>query len=99
MAKETQGLTEMLKGKVTRLERLFEAGRTDLTRLLQARQRLIQLEYAELDAICQATQAQADLLTALGAPTLIAALQNPEAGEAAPPTPPLPTPTTDSPFR
>ncbi len=78
LAKETQGLTERLKGKVASLERLFEAGQTDLTRLLQARQRLIQLENAELDAIWQATQAQADLLTALGAPTLIAAIQSPE---------------------
>ena len=44
------------------MERLFEANQADLTQLLQARQRLIQLENAELDALWQATQAQADLL-------------------------------------
>ena len=43
----------------------------------QARQRLLQLENARLDSTWQATQAQADLLTALGAPTLIEALQRP----------------------
>ena len=50
------------------LERLFEAGQADLTKLMQARQRLIQLENAQLDAVWQATQAQADLLLALGRP-------------------------------
>ena len=57
-----------------RLERLFEENQTDLTQLLQARQRLIQLENARLDALWQATQAQADLLTALGAPSLLGVL-------------------------
>ena len=61
--------------------------------MLQARQRLIQLENAELDALWQATQAQADLLTALGAPNLIAALQEvppPAAPPAWPPPQPQP---------
>ena len=71
----TSGLTDTLKGQVGGLERLFQEGQADLTKLLQARQRLIQLETARLDAIFAATQAQADLLTALGAPTLIASIQ------------------------
>ena len=71
----TAGLTEGLKTQVVRLERLFDQGQATLAQLLQARQRLIQLENAELDALWQATQAQADLLTAVGAPNLIAALQ------------------------
>ena len=64
------------------MEQLFEANQADLTRLFQTRQRLIQLENAELDALWQATQAHADLLTALGVPNLIAALHEP-----APPAP------------
>jgi cobalt-zinc-cadmium efflux system outer membrane protein len=71
----TDGLTDSLKTQVGVIQRLFDAGQTDLTKLFQARQRLIQLENARLDAVWAATQAQADLLTALGAPTLIHALQ------------------------
>ena len=99
LTKDTRGLTEKLKGKVDSLDRLFEAGQTDLTKLLQARQRLIQLENAELDAIWQATQAQADLLTALGAPTLMAALQNQEQAATPLPPPSMPAPAMASPFR
>jgi cobalt-zinc-cadmium efflux system outer membrane protein len=75
LIRQSTGLTESLKMQVAQLERLFDANQTDLTKLLQARQRLIQLENAELDALWQATQAQADLLTALGAPSLLASLQ------------------------
>ena len=67
LVNESAGLTEELTKEVASLERLFEAGQTDLTRLMQARQRLIQLENSRLDAVWQATQAQADLLTAIGA--------------------------------
>ncbi len=74
----TAGLTASLKQQVQSLDKLFNAGQADLTKLLQARQRLIQLENSELDAVWQATQAQADLLTALGAPALINALQQSE---------------------
>jgi cobalt-zinc-cadmium efflux system outer membrane protein len=83
----TRGLTDSLKAQVASIEHLFEAGQADLTKLLQARQRLIQLENAHLDATWQATQAQADLLTALGAPTLIGALQNREMPTTSPPPP------------
>ena len=75
LVRQSTGLTAGLKPQVDRLERLFEANQANLAQLLQARQRLIQLENAELDALWQATQAQADLLAALGAPCLIASLQ------------------------
>ena len=48
------------------MEDLFDKGQTDLAKLLTARQRLIQLKSAEVDSIWAATQAQADLLLALG---------------------------------
>ncbi len=82
LVNQTAGLTESLRAQVDRMERLFEANQTDLNRLFQTRQRLIQLENAELDALWQATQAHADLLTALGAPNIIAALH--EVGPGAP---------------
>ena len=100
LVERTDGLTDRLKQSVGTIERLFEAGQTDLSNLLQARQRLIQLENARLDAIWQATQAQADLLTALGAPTLIHSLQRTSgAGDQAvtPPTPP--SPASPAPFQ
>ena len=75
----TTGLTGGLKTQVDKLDRLFQENQASLAQLLQARQRLIQLENAELDALWQATQAQSDLLQALGAPYLIAALHQTEA--------------------
>jgi cobalt-zinc-cadmium efflux system outer membrane protein len=74
----TTGLTGGLKTQVDKLDRLFQENQASLAQLLQARQRLIQLENAELDALWQATQAQSDLLQALGAPYLIAALHQTE---------------------
>jgi outer membrane protein, heavy metal efflux system len=71
----TDGLSGTLQAEVARVERPFQENQADLARLLQARQRLIQLENARLDALWQATQAQADLLTALGAPTLLATVR------------------------
>ena len=68
LVSETSGLTDELAGEVASLERLFDEGQADLTKLLQGRQRLIQLENARLDAVWAATQAQADLLLALGTP-------------------------------
>ena len=76
LVNESAGLTKELSKEVSLLERLFEAGQADLTKLMQARQRLIQLENAQLDAVWQATQAQADLLLALGMPSLINAMLN-----------------------
>jgi cobalt-zinc-cadmium efflux system outer membrane protein len=107
LVNETAGLTTELAREVVRLERLFEEGQTNLTQLMQARQRLIQLENSQLDAVWAATQAQADLLAALGAPLLInamlnqasAASANPAAAPASNPLPPPPPPFAASPFR
>lgn len=94
LVNESNGLTAELAKEVNNMERLFDAGQTDLTRLMQGRQRLIQLENAELDAVWQATQAQADLLTALGSPALINGMVNraetadaPSSSRTSPPTP------------
>ena len=103
LVNETGDLSGELAGEVTKLERLFDEGQADLTRLMQARQRLIQLENARLDAVWAATQAQADLLLALGTPTLINAMlarAESDAGIAAPgpPSPSPPPPIRPSPF-
>jgi len=87
LVNESGGLTKELSTEVGLLERLFEAGQSDLTKLMQARQRLIQLENAQLDAIWQATQAQADLLLALGTPSLINAMLNQAVRSDVPSTP------------
>ena len=71
LVNDSQGLTAELGREVESLERLFDRGQADLTKLMQARQRLIQLQNAQLDAVWSATQAQADLLLALGAPILL----------------------------
>ncbi|HEV3121068.1 MAG TPA: TolC family protein [Isosphaeraceae bacterium] len=74
---ETEAEIRPLTEDVASIDHQFQAGQADITKLLQAKQRLIQLENARLDSMWQATQAQADLLTALGAPTLIESLRNP----------------------
>ncbi len=89
LVNETAGLTTDLAGELAQLEELFEKGQTDLAKLTQARQRQIQLENARLDAVWQATQAQADLLLALGSPALIHGMLN-QAESDAPPGPPPP---------
>jgi cobalt-zinc-cadmium efflux system outer membrane protein len=89
----SSGLTGELAGDVASLERLFEAGQTDLARVQQARQRLIQLENAQLDALWAATQAQADLMLALGVPSMIQSLlQATEGAAGRPATPPTSAP-------
>ncbi len=112
LVKETIGLTAELARDVAKLERLFDQGQTDLAKLIQARQRLIQLKTAEIDATWAATQAQADLLLALGAPALIQGMLN-QAKSAATTSASIPSPsaipssvftappadTTTSPFR
>lgn len=60
-----------IQDEMARMERLYKAGQTDLIRLLQVRARLIQVDNSQLDALWQATQAYADLLTALGYSPLI----------------------------
>ena len=77
----------------------FSTGQTDLTKLLQAQQRVIQLKNTELDALWAASQAQADLLLAVGAPTLIQGILNQPSNTAVAAQAPLPPPATSpSPF-
>ena len=71
LVNDSAGLSKDLSQEVDKIEKLFEVGQADLTKLMQARQRLIQLENARLDAVWAATQAQADLLLALGIPSMI----------------------------
>ncbi len=102
LVNDTAGLSEELTKEVGNLERLFELRQTDLTRLMQARQRLIQLDNSRLDAVWAATQAQADLLLALGTPSLIHAMLNQAERDAgvAPadgaPTPTMPDPSASA---
>jgi cobalt-zinc-cadmium efflux system outer membrane protein len=99
LVNDSSDLTKELGEEVGSLERLFEAGQTDLTRVQQARQRLIQLENSQLDALWAATQAQADLMLALGVPSMIQSLlQTAEAGAGMAPSPPTPAPGTPSAF-
>ena len=70
----TQATVQPIQAETARMERLYKAGQTDLIRLLQVRQRLIQAENAQLDALWQATQAYADLISATGATALLGCL-------------------------
>jgi cobalt-zinc-cadmium efflux system outer membrane protein len=99
LIKETGSLTIELAREVGNLERLFDQGQTDLGRLMQAQQRLIQLKTAEVDAIWAATQAQADLLLALGAPALIQGMLNQAQNAAVAPASPAPPVFSPSPFQ
>ena len=103
LVKETGSLTTELSREVGNLERLFDQGQTDLGRLMQAQQRLIQLKTSEVDAVWAATQAQADLLLALGAPALIQGMLNQaESAAGAPasgPASPAPPVLSPSPFQ
>ena len=78
-----------IEAQTQRMERLYTAGQTDLLKLLQVRQRLIDAENARLDMLWQATQAYADLLSATGTRPLLGTLpvtaDEPEAGAEHPP--------------
>jgi outer membrane protein, heavy metal efflux system len=98
LVNDSAGLSEELAREVAGLERLFELRQTDLMRLMQARQRLIQLDNSRLDAVWAATQAQADLLLALGTPSLIHGMLNQAERDAGAPAAPngAPAPTMPS---
>ena len=59
---EVADTAEAIEAQTQKMERLYTAGQTDLLKLLQVRQRLIEAENANLDMLWQATQAYADLL-------------------------------------
>jgi outer membrane protein, heavy metal efflux system len=74
---KTNAITGPLQEQAARMDRLYEAGQSDLVKLFQVRQRLIEAENTKLDAVWQMIQSYADLLTALGAAPLVAAVPNP----------------------
>ena len=74
---KTNVITGPLQEQAARMDRLYEAGQSDLVKLFQVRQRLIEAENTRLDAVWQMIQAYADLLTALGAAPLVAAVPDP----------------------
>jgi cobalt-zinc-cadmium efflux system outer membrane protein len=96
---QTHGLAAGLVRVAADLEDLFRQGEADLTRLLQAQQRVIQLKNTELDALWAASQAQADLLLAIGTPALFQSMLNPQSTtsvsgpETSPGAPPAATPS------
>jgi cobalt-zinc-cadmium efflux system outer membrane protein len=73
-AARAQARLEPVAAQAGRMQRLFDAGQTDLVKLLQVRQRLIEGQGAALDAQWQSIQAYADLLVALGSAPLLDAL-------------------------
>jgi outer membrane protein TolC len=74
---KTNAITGPLQEQAARMDRLYVAGQSDLVKLFQVRQRLIEAENTRLDAVWQLIQAYADLLTALGATPLVTAVPNP----------------------
>ncbi len=101
LVNQTRGLASGLARVAAELEDLFQQGQADPTRLLQAQQRVIQLKNTELDALWAASQAQADLLLAVGAPTLIQGILNQPSNTAVTAPVPAPSPppaTSPSPF-
>ena len=93
LVNQTRGLSSGLARVAADLEDLFQQGQADLTRLLQAQQRVIQLKNTELDALWAASQAQADLLLAVGAPTLIQCILNQPSSTAVSAPGPAPSPS------
>ncbi len=99
LVNDSTGLSKELAKEVAKLERLFELRQTDLGRLMQARQRMIQLDNSRLDAVWAATTAQADLLLVLGTPSLIHAMLTQAESDAGAPAAPggTPAPTMPAP--
>jgi cobalt-zinc-cadmium efflux system outer membrane protein len=86
LVSRTQAMMKPIHAQANRVDRLYAAGQSDLLRLLQVRQRLIQAENTQLDALWQATQAYADLLAALGCTPLIGSIEAESAPPANPPS-------------
>jgi len=71
LAERTHARLQIISTQYERMQRLYEAGQTDLLKLLQVRRRFIEARNVELDAIWLTTQAYADLLTATGGTPLL----------------------------
>ena len=74
---QTDAITAPLQAQAARMDRLYEAGQSDLVKLFTVRQRLIEAENTRLDAAWQMVQAYADLIAALGATPLAAVVAEP----------------------
>jgi cobalt-zinc-cadmium efflux system outer membrane protein len=72
-AARTHARLEPIRTQTERMERLYDAGQTDLLKLLQVRRRFIEARNVELDAGWQAIGAYADLLAATGGTPLLSA--------------------------
>jgi cobalt-zinc-cadmium efflux system outer membrane protein len=70
-AERTHQRLEPIRRQSERMERLYEAGQTDLLKLLQVRRRFIEARNVELDAAWLAIGAYADLLAATGGAPLL----------------------------
>jgi cobalt-zinc-cadmium efflux system outer membrane protein len=70
----TQTLVEFVRKQNTQMEHLYAAGEADIIKLLQVRQRLLETDNGQLDALWAATQGYADLLDAVGAVSLLGGL-------------------------
>ncbi len=77
MSAQTVAIMSPVEEQMSRMERLFAAGQTDLVKLLTARQRWLDSANTQLDAAWQATQAYADLLSAMGGVPLLGTLPVP----------------------
>jgi cobalt-zinc-cadmium efflux system outer membrane protein len=60
-----------IDAEASRMRNLYDAGQTDLVKLLEVQRRHLGAESSRLDTLWQATQAYADLLAALGAASLL----------------------------
>jgi cobalt-zinc-cadmium efflux system outer membrane protein len=83
----TAAIHQPIQAQTAQMERLYEAGQTDLLKLLQVRQGLIEARNTQLDVLWQATQTYADLLDAVGVEPLGDSLLPVDQS----PTAPLPT--------
>ena len=74
MVRQTATILAPIQEQTARMQRLYDAGQTDLVKLLLVRQRWIEAANTQLDATWQATQVYADLLVALGGASLLGML-------------------------
>jgi cobalt-zinc-cadmium efflux system outer membrane protein len=73
----TRARFEPIHTQTERMRRLYDAGQSDLLKLLQVQRRSIDARNAELDVIWLSTQAYADLLAATGGTPLLSAAGRP----------------------
>lgn len=69
--RRTQATIEPMRAEMEHMQRLYAAGETDVLKLLQVRQRVLESENGRLDSVSAAIQSYANLLVALGELPLI----------------------------